>query len=361
MKTTLYDEHVSLGAKMVEFAGWQMPVEYSGLRDEHNFVRRSAGLFDVSHMGEIRVLGAKSLATLQWLTTNDVAALKEGEAQYSLLPNERGGLVDDIIVYCLKPNEDYLVCVNAANTEKDWQHFVKHNRGAELKNQSAEWGQIAIQGPKAISIVQKIFGDDVLSIKRFSLRKINKMYFARTGYTGEDGFEIFVPWADTVSLWKALLSAGGEDIKPCGLGARDTLRIEMKYSLYGNEINDSLNPYAAGLGWVIKPKSKDFLGREPMVSAKEAGALSKLIGLKLTGKGIPRSGYAVLGKDNKPIGRITSGTLSPSTGDAIGIAYIDKEYIGNYSSPGAEIWVDIRGRPVPGIVVETPFYKSEQK
>jgi aminomethyltransferase len=354
LKTALYEEHVNLNGRMVEFAGWQMPVQYQGIKEEHLAVRSSAGLFDVGHMGEILVSGDKALATLEWLTTNDVSVLNDGQAQYSLLPNEKGGLVDDIIIYCLKKNLEYLVCVNAANTEADWAHFQKHNRGAILENVSSKWGQIAIQGPKARDIAAKVFGASVLEIQRFQFKKVDANLVARTGYTGEDGFEVFVPWGETKSLWQKLMSAGGEQLKPCGLGARDTLRTEMKYSLYGQEIDAQTNPYASGLGWVIKPQAKDFLGRGPMVAGKESGRLQKLVGLKLLDKGIPRKDYEVWDEKNKIIGRVTSGTLSPSTGEAIGIAFVDKEH----ASVGTHLYVNIRNRAVKAEVVVTPFVKT---
>lgn len=353
-KTPLYDEHVSAGAKMVSFAGWQMPVEYFGIRAEHAHVREKVGLFDVSHMGEIRVKGPKSLESLQWMTSNDVAKLLSGQAQYSLLTNESGGVVDDLIIYCLEPNSDYLVCVNAANTEKDWAWFQTHNRGAQLENESEKWGQIAVQGPEAVALVAQVLGSNLTELKAFEFARVSfvgsECLAARTGYTGEDGFEIFVPAENAAALWRAFLKAS-PSAKPIGLGARDTLRTEMKYSLYGQEIDDSTNPFEAGLGWVIKADKKDFVGRTAMMQAKEQGLKSKLVGFKVKDKGIARHGYKVLDQQQKEIGHVTSGTVSPSLNENIGIAYVTLDH----SSTGSEIFIDIRGRSVRAEVVATPF------
>jgi aminomethyltransferase len=264
-KTPLAELHEKLGARMVDFAGWWMPVQYVGLREEHDNVRKNVGLFDVSHMGEVRVKGPKALMTLQWLTTNDVAKLNDGEAHYSLLPNDQGGLVDDIIVYCLKRDTDYLVCVNASNKDKDFAWMVKNNKGADLTDESEQWGQIAIQGPKALELCDRVLGMKVSAMKSFNIQsgqfKGHRIMVATTGYTGEKGCEVFVDAAGAGALWNELLEKGKDlGVAPIGLGARDTLRTEMKYSLYGHEIDDTTNPYEAGLGWVIKPQSKDFLG-----------------------------------------------------------------------------------------------------
>lgn len=343
---------------MVEFAGWFMPVQYEGLKEEHACVRNAVGLFDVSHMGEIRVRGPKSLETLQWLTTNDVAKLKAGDAQYSLFPNEQGGLVDDLFVYCMVPGEDYLLCVNAANTDKDFAHVLKHNRGADITNESERWGQIAIQGPKAIELTSRVISNEIPAMAR-STHKTFKfagqdVIVARTGYTGEDGVEVFVPTAKTVELWNTLLEKGKDlGVKPIGLGARDTLRTEAKYSLYGHEIDDNSNAYEAGLGWVVKPAAKDFLSKAKIVAAKEAGLKRKLVGVQLLERGIPREGYVLTSFDNKEIGRITSGTMSPTSGASIGIAYVETAF----AELGTEFNVDIRGRKTRAKVVPTPFVK----
>lgn len=359
--TPLKEEHIRLGAKMVDFAGWYMPVEYSGIRDEHMHVRTQVGLFDVSHMGEIRVKGPKALATLQALTSNDVSLIGNGKAQYNLLMNENGGIVDDLIVYCIEKERDYLVCVNAANTNKDWDWFVAHNRGAELTNESSNWGQIAVQGPKAVQHLCSIFGEALAKITTFHFAPVmfeNVLcYFARTGYTGEDGFEIFVPAQKTVALWQRLLETKGDtdiQVKPIGLGARDTLRTEMKYSLYGQEIDDTTNPFEAGLGWVVKPDAKDFIGKEKVLAVKASGLKKKLVGFKLIDKGIARHDYKVLSIDNREIGKVTSGTLSPSLGVSIGVAYVATEN----AALGQQILIDIRGRGAKAEIVATPFVST---
>lgn len=357
-RTPLAAEHEKLGAKMVDFAGWWMPVQYKGLKEEHLNVRQNVGLFDVSHMGEVRFKGPKALESLEWLTTNDVSKLNDGEAQYSLLPNDQGGLVDDIIVYCLKKNEDYLVCVNASNTEKDFNWMVKNNKGADITNESSYWAQIAVQGPKAFELLNRVTQMKTEDLKSFSVHKFNYngglCYLAMTGYTGEKGAEVFVPAEQAVQLWNDLLNKGQDlSVQPIGLGARDTLRTEMKYSLYGHEIDDTTNPYEAGLGWVIKPAKKNFLGQQLILPAKDAPK-RKLIGLKLLEKGIPRQGYKAMDLQSNEIGFVTSGTLSPSTDDAIGIAYVAS----NFAAEGTEILLDIRGRAVKGKVVATPFVKK---
>jgi aminomethyltransferase len=355
-RTPLSAEHEALGAKMVDFAGWWMPVQYKGLKEEHLCVRQNVGLFDVSHMGEIRVKGAKALATLQWLTTNDVAKLANGEAHYSLLPNDEGGLVDDIIVYCVDKNADYLVCVNASNAEKDFQWMLKHNQGADITNESSQWAQIAVQGPKALALVDKVLGTQTQAMKPFRFVHTEfegyKSIVATTGYTGESGCEVFIHSAGAVALWRRLLAAGASDgVQAIGLGARDTLRTEKKYSLYGHEIDHNSNPYAAGLGWVIKPEAKKFLGMEKILAGKASGQLPVLVGLKLVEKGIPRQGYKLFDPQGEEIGFVTSGTVSPSLDEAIGIAYIAS----NHSAIGHEFYVDIRGRKVKSVVCKTPF------
>lgn len=354
--TPLRAEHERLGGRMVPFAGWWMPVQYKGVIEEHQCVRTNVGLFDVSHMGEIRVRGAKALSTLQRVTTNDVSRLQAGQAQYSLFPNHYGGIVDDLIVYCLAPGKDYLLCVNAANTDKDWQFIREENAGAELENESGLWSQIAVQGPKAMALLRKLLGTEIETIATFHFREVlfqgKTVLVARTGYTGEDGAEIFVPNDKAVALWSALMDAGAEfGVQPIGLGARDTLRTEMKYSLYGHEIDDTTNPYAAGLAWVVKPATNDFVGKTAMLARKEQGLARKLIGFKLVDKGIPRQGYSLFSFDNQEIGKVTSGTMSPTLSLPIGIAWVDAAY----AQVGTEFAVDIRGRKVKAQVVPTPF------
>ncbi|HVK62508.1 MAG TPA: glycine cleavage system aminomethyltransferase GcvT [Bdellovibrionales bacterium] len=357
--TVLRETHEALGARMVPFAGWYMPVQYEGLKEEHQAVRSNVGLFDVSHMGEIWVRGPKALEAIQWFTTNDASKLKAGEAQYSLFPNDNGGIVDDLFVYCVKPGKDYLLCVNAANVDKDFAFVMKNNRGAQITNESGDWSQIAVQGPKAIELLNRVISPEVGALPRNQHREFkfggSDVIVARTGYTGEDGAEIFVRNAQCVQLWNTLMEKGQDlGVKPIGLGARDTLRTEMKYSLYGHEIDDATNPYEAGLGWVVKPAAKDFIGKAKIVAGKEAGLKRKLIGFEMTDRGIPREGYGLTSFDNKEIGRVTSGTLSPSKNVSIGIAYIDAAF----ANVGSEFLVDIRGRGAKARVVQTPFVQS---
>lgn len=359
LKTPLYDEHVKLNARIVEFAGWQMPIQYTSLKEEHNATRNHVGLFDVSHMGEIRVKGSKAVESLQWLTTNDVSKLESGQAQYGLLPNDKGGLVDDLFIYCLTKNEDYLVCVNASNKDKDFAWMTKNNRGSDMTDESNHWGQIAIQGPKAFEVCDRIFKNSELKTLPSKMNRneiqIGKfqghaIMVATTGYTGEMGTEVFIEADGTAKLWQALLA---DEIKPqaIGLGARDTLRTEMKYSLYGHEIDDTTNPYEALLGWAIKPVAKDFMSKDLIVKVKENGLKRKLIGLKMIDRGIPRQGYEVKTSAGEKIGHITSGTHSVTLDEPIGIAYVDFAF----STEGSEIFVDIRGKLIKAVVCKTPF------
>jgi aminomethyltransferase len=355
-RTPLYQDHINLKAKMVEFAGWEMPIQYSQLKEEHHNVRTNVGLFDVSHMGEIRFTGKEALNALQWLTTNDVSKLNPGEAQYSLLPNFEGGLVDDIIVYCVEKNSNYLVCVNAANKDKDFQWMIKNNKGADITDESDSWGQIAVQGPKALTLLTEVFGFDVAVLGSFKFKQQayagGQVLIATTGYTGEKGAEVFVPAGLTSKLWNELLEKGQKyGVLPIGLGARDTLRTEMKYSLYGHEIDDHSNPYEAELGWVVKPAAKDFIGKDKIVGKKTAGLSRKLIGFKMKDKGIPRQGYTLHSASGEQMGIVTSGTHSPSLDEPIGIGYVSLAH----AEIGKEFYVDIRGRKVLAHVVKTPF------
>lgn len=352
--TPLVEEHIRRGGKMVDFAGWKMPVEFKGLRHEHQVVREKVGLFDVSHMGEIRVSGPAALATAEWLTTNEVAKLKAGQAQYTLLPNAEGGVVDDLIVYCIRPREEYLFCVNASNIDKDFAWMQKNNRGAQLRNESPDWGQIAVQGPKAIELLKRVIPGEPPGPFEFKPAQWQgqEVLVARTGYTGEDGVEIFVPATRTAKLWSALLEKGEDlGVEPIGLGARDTLRTEMKYPLYGHELDDKTNPYAAGLGWVVKPAKKDFIGREVMLNAKEKGLRQKLIGFKMRDRGIARQGYKLFSKEGEKVGVTTSGTMSPTLTENIGIGYIDTRL----ADVGSQFHVEIRGRMTLAETVPTPF------
>ena len=362
--TPLKDEHIALGAKMVDFAGWLMPVEYRGLRQEHVGCRERVGLFDVSHMGEVRVRGERALETAQWLTSNDVVRLERpGQAQYSLLTNETGGIVDDVIVYCLDRGHDYLFCVNAANVAKDFAWMRAHAlTGAEITDESDHWAQIAVQGPRALELVAHVFGPKVHEIPAFEFRALpfgdDSTLIARTGYTGEDGVEIFVPPRAAVALWRELMTEGRDlGVTPVGLGARDSLRTEMKYPLYGHEIDDQTNPYAAGLGWVVKPDAKDFVGRDRILSEKATAAANKLVGFKMVDRGIARHGYKILDAGGAPIGRVTSGTVSPSLDENIGVGYVHKEF----AAVGSTIFVEIRGKSVAASVVKTPFVNPRKE
>jgi len=363
-KTPLYNDHLALKARLVDFAGWVMPIQYEGLKEEHIWTRKHVGLFDVSHMGEIRVKGPKAAETLQWLTTNDVAVLENGQAQYSLLPNNQGGLVDDIFIYCLEKNSDYLVCVNASNKDKDFLWMIKNNKGADITDESSLWGQIAIQGPEALKLCDQIFAPvkvsemprNQIKISTFKKNQISyQIMIATTGYTGENGCEIFIQAAGASELWNALLNSPDIKAKPVGLGARDTLRTEMKYSLYGHEIDDATNPYEAGLGWAIKPAAKNFLNKEQILKAKELGLKRKLIGFKMLDRGIPRQAYELKTETGEKIGVVTSGTHSPTLDEPIGIAYVDSAF----STEASQFFVDIRGKLVKAHVVKTPFVKKD--
>jgi len=358
LKTPLYQNHVNLGARIVEFAGWQMPIQYTSLKEEHNATRTHVGLFDVSHMGEIRVKGPQAVETLQWLTTNDVAKLEKGQAQYGLLPNDKGGLVDDLFIYCLDKNADYLVCVNASNKDKDFAWMTKNNKGADITDESSIWGQIAIQGPKATELCDAVFTDIKISKMNRNEIQVGKfqghtIMVATTGYTGEAGCEVFIEAAGTSALWEALLAHPIKAV-PVGLGARDTLRTEMKYSLYGHEIDDTTNPYEALLGWAIKPQAKDFMSKAQIVAAKENGLKRKLIGFKMAERGIPRQGYEIKTSAGQKIGVTTSGTHSVTLDEPIGIAYVETAF----STEGSEIYVDIRGKLIKAVVCKTPFVQK---
>lgn len=355
-KTPLVNEHIALNAKMVDFAGWYMPVEYKGLREEHMNVRSNVGLFDVSHMGEIFFRGSKALETLQWCTTNDVSKLKNGQAHYSLIPNAQGGIVDDIIIYCIQENQEYLVCVNASNADKDFAYFLSNNKGADIANESNAWAQIAVQGPKAMTLVSRLFAASDLPEKAFYFTQAKfqnaKCIIARTGYTGEDGVEIFIQKEGVVALWRELLQKGQDlGVQAIGLGARDTLRTEKKYSLYGHEIDDTTGPYEAQLGWVVKLDKPDFIAKSLIAQNRGENLKRKLIGFKMKDKGIPRAEYKVFSFDNIEIGKVTSGTLAPSLNESVGIAYVPVAY----AQEGREILIDIRGRKAQAVVVKTPF------
>lgn len=359
-RTPLYDEHVRLGGKIVEFAGWDMPVQYTGVIDEHLAVRNAAGLFDVSHMGQIEIAGPDAQALVQYLTTNDVSKMTDGRAQYSILCNERGTVIDDVIVYRFSQTK-FILVVNASNVAKDFTWCKSQKRGnATLVDRSDDFALIAFQGPKTTEILKRMTNvplDDIptYNFKIGTVAHKDNVIVAKTGYTGEAGFELFTSPEDAPAVWRALLEAGASSgTKPAGLGARDTLRLEMKYSLYGHEITEETNPLEAGLGWVVKlDKASDFIGKSALIAIKERGLNRKLAGFKMVDRGIPRQGYPII-IGNDRVGVVTSGTMSPSLDVAIGIAYVPT----GSAKIGSEISVDIRGQARKAVIVETPFYKK---
>lgn len=361
MKTTPFTTlHSALGAKMHEFAGYNMPIEYSGIINEHLAVCRSAGVFDVSHMGEIWVKGAGALAFLQSVTSNDVAVLPVGKAQYSCFPNENGGIVDDIIVYHYEDGK-YLLVVNASNIEKDWNWCVAHNKtNAELENASDRMAQLAVQGPKATEILQRLTPVDLSAIPYYSFTTgefagCKQVIISNTGYTGAGGFELYFYNEESLSIWNAVFEAGKpEGILPAGLGARDTLRLEMGYCLYGNELDDTTSPIEAGLGWITKfVEGKNFTGRAALERRKKEGVTRKLCAFELTEKGIPRHGYEITDNGGAPVGVVTSGTLSPLLRKGIGLGYVRPEY----AAEGTDIRIRIRNKNMEAKVVKLPFRK----
>ncbi|RYD96307.1 MAG: glycine cleavage system aminomethyltransferase GcvT, partial [Sphingobacteriales bacterium] len=334
MKTTPFTEkHIALGAKMAEFAGYNMPISYTSINEEHAAVRNNAGVFDVSHMGEFMISGPNALELIQRICSNDAAKLEAGKAQYTCFPNETGGVVDDLIVYCFEPDEKYLLVVNAANIEKDWNWVVKHNtNNAVIENISDQVAQLAIQGPKANEIIQSLTDVELANLKYYTFTVgtfagVPDVIISATGYTGSGGVEIYIQ--DTPEnarkIWDAIFEAGAaKGLKPIGLGARDTLRLEKGYCLYGHEIDDTTSPIEAGLGWITK-FTKDFIGKELAAKVKEEGVKRKLVGIEMEERGIPRQGYTLQDAAGNPIGIITSGTQSPTLNKAIGIAYLNKE------------------------------------
>lgn len=361
-RTALFEEHQKLNGRLIDFGGWELPVQYTGTIDEHLACRSAAGLFDVSHMGEVAVEGEDAEKFLYHLVTNDITKCAIGQAQYSPICDETGGIIDDLIVY-RRANDRFFVVVNASNTEKDFAWMKKiHSEGGfkcRLENESAKWSQIAIQGPKAEHILQKLTKSPLSEVKtyRFVEGEVagTPAILARTGYTGEDGFEVYVAWEKGPQIWRELLVAGTpEGMKPCGLGARDTLRLEAKYPLYGNELTAETNPLEAGIGWAVKLDKTDFVGKAAIEKTKQAGLKRKLVGIMLRGAGIPRHGYKVFDSTGeKEIGFLTSGTQSPSLKKPIGIAYVESVS----SEIGTEIRVEIRSNRIPAEVVATPFYK----
>lgn len=358
-KTALHSIHQALGAKMVPFAGFDMPVRYSSDLEEHHTVRKGVGVFDVSHMGEFRVKGPQALDLVQWVTSNDVTKLSAGKVQYSCLPNGKGGIVDDLLVYCIGP-EEFLLVVNASNIEKDWNWISGQNCfEASMVNESADTSLLAVQGPLAKQVIQRMTTTDLSAIPYYNftfgtVAGIPNVLISNTGYTGSGGFELYVPNQDVVKLWNALFEEGKpEEIKPIGLGARDTLRLEMGFCLYGNDIDDTTSPLEAGLGWITK-LNKDFVDATYLRDQKAAGLTRKLAGFELVEKGIARGHYLVKDANGNEIGVVTSGTMSPSLGKSIGLAYVPVDF----ASPGSQIFVDVRGRNLEAVVVSLPFYKA---
>ena len=354
----LNDTHQQLGAKMVPFAGYNMPVRYSSDLDEHHTVRRAVGIFDVSHMGEFRVRGPQALALIQRVCSNDASKLSDGKAQYSCLPNTQGGIVDDLLVYKLA-DEDYMLVVNASNIEKDWDWLQQHNTaGASLENISEQTSLFAVQGPKASAALQTLTATDLSSIPYYSfvqgeLAGAPDVIISATGYTGAGGFELYIPNEHAAQVWERVMAAGQPfGIKPIGLGARDTLRLEMGYCLYGNDIDDTTSPLEAGLAWITK-FTKPFINSEALKAQKEAGVSKKLVGFMMNGPGIPRGHYELMNAAGEKIGDVTSGTQSPSLSKGIGMGYVKAEY----SAPGSEIFVQIRGKNLPATVAKLPLVK----
>jgi aminomethyltransferase len=366
MKTTpLTNIHEKLGARMVPFAGFLMPVEYSGIQDEHITVRTKLGVFDVSHMGEVWVRGPKALDFLQWVTTNDVAALYDGKVQYSCFPNGRGGIVDDLLVYRMR-EDDYLLVINASNIEKDFNWLTARGEemglkaGEDIVNVSDDFAQLAVQGPLALKAMQKLTDEPVTDMEFYTFKQIDfagipGALFSTTGYTGAGGCEIYVPSSRAEELWKAVMEAGEEfGIKPAGLGARDTLRLEMGYCLYGNDITDETSPIEAGLGWITKfVDGKDFIDRELLWKQKQEGVDRRLKGFVMEERGIPRQHYPVYNEEGEEIGEVTSGTMSPMLKKGIGMAYLKK----GYWKEGTPVLIGVRNKKLKATVTRPPFYK----
>ena len=358
-QVTLNDIHVGLGAKMVPFAGFNMPVQYEGVNAEHETVRNGVGVFDVSHMGIFKISGPHALELIQKVTSNDASVLVDGKAQYCYFPNEQGGVIDDIITYRVNEQE-YLMVVNASNIDKDWEWINKHNQvGAVVENLSDDYSILAIQGPKAIEAMQSLTSINLSDIAFYNFvigefAGVQDVVISATGYTGSGGFEIYVKNQDILNIWNKVFEAGESfGIKPIGLAARDTLRLEMGYCLYGNELDEERSPLQAGLGWVTK-FTKDFIASDILKAEKEAGIQNKLIGFELVGKGIPRTGYPIVDADGNEVGIVTSGTMSPSTGKAIGMGYVPTAL----AAVDTPIFIRIRKNDVEAKVVKPPFYKK---
>ncbi len=358
-QTPFTHKHIALGAKMAEFAGYNMPISYTGINDEHAAVRNNAGVFDVSHMGEFVVKGPEALSLIQRITTNDASKLTKGKAQYSCFPNDRGGIVDDLLLYCLEENNSYMLVVNGSNIEKDWNWVVSHNSAnADIHNISEKTCLLAIQGPKATKILQTLTNVDILNLKYYTFEKgtfagIDNVLISATGYTGAGGIEIYFEDSHGAAdiIWDAIFKAGAsQNIRPIGLGARDTLRLEMGYCLYGNDIDDTTSPLEAGLGWITK-FNKEFISRDIFEKQKSDGLKQKLVGFEMLEKGIARHDYIIKDAEGNTIGRVTSGTQSPTLGKAIGMGYVDT----NHAAIDSDIRVDIRNSLIKAKVVKVPF------
>ena len=360
MKTTPFTQkHIDLGAKMADFAGYNMPISYSGINDEHATVRKNAGVFDVSHMGEFILKGPGALALIQRLATNDASKLSAGKAQYSCLTNTEGGIVDDLIIYCIEENKVYMLVVNASNIEKDWNWISKHNTdGVEMHNVSDKTALLAIQGPNATKILQELTEMDILNLKYYTFVKgtfagVENVLVSATGYTGAGGVEIYFEdkGDDADKIWNAIFEAGkSQGIKPIGLAARDTLRLEMGFCLYGNDIDDTTTPLEGGLGWITK-FTKDFTAKEILEKQKAEGIQRKLVGFEMIDKGIPRKGYTITNANGESIGHVTSGTQAPSLGKAIGMGYVKIQD----ASIGSTIFINVRDKQIKAQVVKMPF------
>ena len=358
--TALNGVHRKAGAKMVDFGGWDMPVQYSGILDEHHNVRKAVGLFDVSHMGEIEVRGPEALQLVNFLSTNDAARLQPGQAQYSGLLYGHGGFVDDILVHKID-DRHFFLCVNASNQDKDFEHIRTHNRfDAEVEFAGERYAQLAVQGPSALQTLQKLTQTDLAPIAYYhfvdGVVSGAPARIARTGYTGEDGFEIYIAPVEAERIWRELLEAGKEfGIKPCGLGARNTLRLESKMALYGHEIDATITPWEAGLGWIVKMDKDDFLGRDALARQKQEGVKRKLAAFEMTERGIARDGYEVY-LDGQPAGWVTSGGPSPTLNKNIGLCYLPSDR----AAIGTRIEIMIRNQPAGAVIVPSPFYKREK-
>ncbi|HEX8377452.1 MAG TPA: glycine cleavage system aminomethyltransferase GcvT [Pedobacter sp.] len=357
--TALTQKHISLGAKMVPFAGYNMPVQYEGINVEHHAVRTSVGVFDVSHMGEFILKGDKALDLIQQVTSNDASKLIDGKVQYSCLPNTTGGIVDDLLVYRIDA-KTYMLVVNASNIEKDWNWISSYNTyGVDMKDISERTSLLAIQGPKSVETLQKLTEIDLATMEYYSFKKgtfagIDNVLVSATGYTGAGGFEIYFDHQHSEVIWDAIFNAGADvEIKPIGLAARDTLRLEMGFCLYGNDINDTTSPIEAGLGWITK-FNKDFVNKEALEHQKKAGVAKKLVGFELIDRGIPRHDYQILDSNGNVIGIVTSGTQSPSLQKPIGMGYVKTEF----ALEGTDIYISIRNTPVKARVVKMPFHKA---